>query len=79
LNNKNKSSKKTQEQKEHEISSFWKGLLYVLIMVVVLGGPLMVPGVTIKTWIIGLFGSVIFFNIVICFLGIWKNLMRVKR
>ena len=77
--NKNKSSEKLQVQEEYEAGSVWEGLLYVLIMIVVLGGPLLVPGVTIKGWAIGLFGSVIFIYIVICLVGIWKGFMRGKR
>ena len=75
----NTSTEESQAQEGIEIGDFWEGLLYVIIMIVVLGGALMVPGVTIKGWIIGLFGSVIFFNIVICVMGIWKNIVRVKR
>jgi len=77
--NKNKNNEKPQEQEEYEAGSIWEGLLYVAIMIVVLGGPLMIPGVTSKIWTIGLFGSVIFMYIVVCILGIWKNLKRVKR
>lgn len=58
----------------YEPASIWEHLLYGVGGIVVMGGPLLIPGLTIKDWAVGFFGGVIGIYIIICLLGVWKNI-----
>jgi hypothetical protein len=67
-----------QERKsqEYDSGSLWEHLLYGAGGVAVMLLPLLFPGISNRTWILGFFGSVMVFYIIVCLLGIWKGLMK---
>lgn len=71
LNNNSKSN----SYKPAPISS---NLLYGIVTMIVMVGPLLIPGVTIMHWMMGFFGFTIIFYIIVCLAGIWQNLFGYK-
>ncbi|GMR08895.1 MAG: hypothetical protein BMS9Abin26_1904 [Gammaproteobacteria bacterium] len=56
--------------------SIGESLAYGAGLLAVVVGPVLIPGVTIKGWIVGLFGSVMVFFFIVCLLGAWKSIKR---
>ena len=73
-----KTRNSVSELPEYDPGSIWEHLLFGLGGVIFIIPPLLFPEVSNKTWVLGLFGTVIVFYIIICLLGIWKNLKRYK-
>jgi len=63
---------KSQGSKE---GSIWEKIVLGLLSILIVG-PLLIPGVNIRYWVVGLFGSVILFYFVICLFGVWVNLKK---
>jgi hypothetical protein len=63
----------------YEPDSIWSNLKYGIITIILLVGPLFIPGVTILHWIMVFFGFTIIFSVIVCILGIWQNLVGYKQ
>jgi len=57
----------------YEPGSVWEHLLYGVGTLVVVVGPLLVPGLSFNDWILGFFGCVMVIYILVCLLGVWKS------
>jgi len=57
----------------YKTGSVWEHLLYGVGTLTVVVGPLLVPGLTFRDWILGFFGSVVVVYILACLLGVWRG------
>lgn len=61
--------------KVYEGDSILDHILYGVGTLIVVVGPLLIPGISSKVLIAGFFGGVIVIYIAICLLGAWKSIM----
>lgn len=63
----------------YEPGSIWENALYGVGTVIVMVGPLLIPGLSLKDWLLEFFGGVIVIFFVICLLGMWQSLRNAGR
>ena len=51
-------------------------LLYGVGATLVIVGPALIPGLTVKAWIAGFFGTAMSIYVLICLVGAWKSIRR---
>ena len=74
-----RSSESRRVLQAYEPGSIWENLLYGVGTAIVMMGPLLIPGLTLKDWLLEFFGGVMVIFFVVCLLGAWQSLNRVGR